>query len=104
MREGGEGLETLHTLAEAAGWITGIVALLTLIVGAAYKFHYIIEAFRCLLRSNMLHTYYTNKDAEKIRQYELQNFELNYKAYKALRGNSFIEDIRKKVITWEVES
>ena len=56
------------------------------------------------MRSNMLHTYYTNKDAEKIRQYELQNFELNYKAYKALRGNSFIEDIRKKVITWEVES
>ncbi|MBQ7786163.1 MAG: hypothetical protein IJ381_08490 [Clostridia bacterium] len=97
-------METVHTLAEAAGWITTIAAMLTLICGIVYKFHCIIEAFRCLLRSNMLHTYYTNKDAETIRQYELQNFELNYKAYKALRGNSFIEDIRKKVITWEVES
>ena len=56
----------------------------------------------CQLRSDMLHIYYGNKDSKKIRQYELENFLLLYEAYKALKGNSFIDKIYKEVITWEV--
>jgi hypothetical protein len=52
----------------------------------------------------MLHTYYGHKDNGKIRQYELENFLLMYKAYKALKGNSFIDKIHDEVIEWEVES
>lgn len=52
----------------------------------------------------MLNTYYKNVESETIRQYELQNFELSYKAYKAMHGNSFIDDIREIVITFKVIS
>ena len=62
----------------------------------------LINGMRCQLRSDMLHIYYQYKDSKKIRQYELENFVFLYKAYKALRGNSFIDKIYKEVMTWEV--
>jgi hypothetical protein len=64
----------------------------------------IVEGQKCQLRSEMLNTYYKHKDEDKIRQYELENFLLMYKAYKALKGNSFIDKIHDEVIEWEVES
>lgn len=64
----------------------------------------VIQGIKCLLRSEMLRTYYNNKDDKKIRQYELENFIMLYKAYKALKGNSFIDKIYNEVMTWEVET
>lgn len=61
-----------------------------------------IQGIKCLLRSEMLNTYYHNKETEKIRQYELENFIQLYKAYKALKGNSFIDKIYNEVMKWEV--
>lgn len=61
-----------------------------------------IQGIKCLLRSEMLRTYYGNKETGTIRQYELENFIKLYKAYKALKGNSFIDKIYKEVMTWEV--
>lgn len=61
-----------------------------------------IQGIKCLLRSEMVSTYYHNKDAKKIRQYELENFIKLYQAYKALKGNSFIDKIYKEVMTWDV--
>ena len=61
-----------------------------------------IQGIKCLLRSEMLNIYYHNKDSKQIRQYELENFIMLYKAYKAIRGNSFIDKIYKEVMTWEV--
>lgn len=60
------------------------------------------NGMKCQLRSDMLHIYYQYKDEGKIRQYELENFIFLYKAYKALKGNSFIDKIYKEVMTWEV--
>lgn len=57
---------------------------------------------RCTLRSDMLRTYYRHRDEDKIRQYEYENFILEYKAYKALGGNSFIDHIYNEVTSWEV--
>ena len=62
----------------------------------------LINGMKCLLRSEMLRTYYHNKNSEKIRQYELENFVFLYKAYKALKGNSFIDKIKEEVMSWEV--
>ena len=61
-----------------------------------------IRGIKCLLRSEMLRIYYRCKDSDGIRQYELENFIMLYKAYKALKGNSFIDKIYKEVMTWEV--
>lgn len=62
----------------------------------------LINGMKCQLRSDMLHIYYQYKDEKKIRQFELENFVFLYKAYKALRGNSFIDKIYKEVMAWEV--
>lgn len=62
------------------------------------------EAMKCDLRADMLRTYYRNKDRKKIRQYEKQNFVYSYEAYKALKGNSFIDDVHNEVATWEMET
>ena len=69
-------------------WVFGIVELR--------------DGFRCSLRANMLQTYYRHKDEKRIRQYELENFILCYKAYKKMKGNSFIDKIYKEVMEWEV--
>ena len=56
----------------------------------------------CQLRSEMLRIYYHHHESSKIRQYEYENFVYLYEAYKALKGNSFIDKIYKEVQTWEV--
>lgn len=60
------------------------------------------EGQRCLLRADMLAIYYHNREKDQIRQYEKENFIYEYKAYKALGGNSFIDDIYNEVRKWEV--
>lgn len=62
----------------------------------------VVEGIRGHLRSDMVSIYYHNVDAGTIRQYELQNFLMIYDAYKALGGNSFIDEIHETVMTWKV--
>lgn len=57
---------------------------------------------KCLMRSDMLSIYYHNREKKTIRQYEYENFIMLYEAYKALKGNSFIDKIKKEVDEWEV--
>ena len=61
----------------------------------------IVNGQRCQLRSEMLQIYYHNRDSKKIRQYEKENFMMLYEAYKALKGNSFIDTIYDEVRKWE---
>lgn len=82
--------------------VTDIITVVGFMIPFVIGLILAIGGIKCLLRSEMLRTYYHNKNAEKIRQYELENFILLYKAYKALKGNSFIDIIYKEVITWEV--
>ena len=62
------------------------------------------EGQKCLLRSQMLRTYYKHKEEETIRQYEYEDFTACYRAYKAMGGNSFIEKVYEEVSDWEVET
>ena len=57
---------------------------------------------KCLLRSDMLSIYYHNREKKTIRQYEYENFVALYDAYKAMKGNSFIDKIYSEVKEWEV--
>lgn len=57
---------------------------------------------KCQLRSEMLRIYYHNAETKRIRQYEYENFVMLYEAYKALKGNSFIDKIYTEVKTWEI--
>ena len=57
---------------------------------------------RCQLRSEMLRIYYHNREAGIIRQFEYENFVMLYEAYKALKGNSFIDKIYRELQSWEI--
>ncbi len=89
------------TLATLLGEVIALIGTLTPIIVSIRK---ISNGTRCQLRSDMLHIYYTNREAKTIRQYEKENFVMLYEAYKALKGNSFMDDIYKEVRTWEVVS
>lgn len=79
-----------------------IGVLLSVIIPVIVSIRKISTGTRCQLRSEMLRIYYHNHDSETIRQYELENFIMLYEAYKALKGNSFIDKIYKEVLSWEV--
>lgn len=64
----------------------------------------ISDGTRCQLRSEMLRIYYHNREKGIIRQYEYENFVMLYGAYKALKGNSFIDKIYSEIKRWEVIS
>lgn len=64
----------------------------------------IAEGQKCQLRSDMMRTYYKNRDSKTLRQYEAENFVKMYQAYKAMGGNSFIDEIYNHVTQWDVEA
>jgi hypothetical protein len=84
--------------------ITEIGVLLGVIIPVIVFVIKISNGTKCQLRSEMLRTYYHNRESGEIRQYEYENFVMLYEAYKALKGNSFIDKIYKEVESWEVVS
>lgn len=99
-------MEILRDFAAICSEITVIVgAVVLLIKPIREKFlgtELTREGLKCLLRAEMLHTYYRHKNEGQIRQYALENFIACYNAYKALGGNSFIDRIDEEVREWEV--
>lgn len=55
------------------------------------------EAIKSNLRNDILSIYDKCKTSKEISKYELQAIELSYKSYKALKGNSFVDDIHEIV-------
>lgn len=98
-------MELWQIISNNYGFILAELATLAPIVTAAVVWiKRIVEGVRCQLRSDMLSIYYKCKDTKKIRQYEAEHFEKCYHAYKALKGNSFIDEIYHKCHEWEVIS
>jgi hypothetical protein len=91
-------LTTIATLIGEIGVLVGVI------VPVIISIRKIANGTKCQLRSEMLRIYYHNKNDKKIRQYEKENFLMLFGAYKALNGNSFVEDIAKEVRSWEVIS
>lgn len=89
-------LATLTTLIAEFSTLVGII------VPVIISIKKIANGTKCELRSEMLRIYYHNRETEKIRQYEYENFIMLYEAYKALKGNSFIDKIYAEVKTWDV--
>lgn len=84
--------------------ISEIITLIGIAIPVIVWVSRIVEGQRCQLRADMLSIYYKCKDTKKIRQYEAEHFDKCYHAYKALKGNSFIDEIYKKAHQWEVIS
>lgn len=86
--------------------ITALVAELMALIGVITPMiitvRKVANGTRCQLRSEMLRIYYHNRERRTIRQYEYENFVMLYEAYKALKGNSFIDRIYDEVKEWEI--
>lgn len=87
---------TLATLITEIGIMLGVIIPVIVFVRK------LADAAKCQLRSEMLRIYYANRDNKRIRQYEYENFDFLHKAYKALKGNSFIDKIFDEIKEWEV--
>ncbi len=81
-----------------------VVALIGTIIPVIISVMKISNGTKCQLRSEMLRIYYHHYEIKEIRQYEYENFVMLYEAYKALKGNSFIDKIYGEVKTWKVVS
>ena len=92
---------SISTITVVATEIISLIGVITPIVIWLKK---IIEGQRCQLREAILRIYYKGKDSESIRQYEAEHLEKCYAAYKALKGNSFIDEIYEKIHKWDIES
>lgn len=92
------------TLSEIVLLVGEIGVLVGVITPVIVKIGKVSNGTKCQLRSEMLRIYYHHREKEVIRQYEYENFVYLYEAYKALKGNSFIDKIYSEVKTWEIVS
>ena len=90
---------SLTTVATLIGEISVLIGVIAPVIVQVRK---ISNGTRCQLRSEMLRIYYHNHESGEIRQYEYENFVFLYEAYKALKGNSFIDKIYDEVKSWEI--
>lgn len=84
--------------------ITELSALAGVVAPLLVSIRKIRKGTQCQLRSEMLRIYYHNHEKRTIRQYEYENFVMLYEAYKALKGNSFIDRIYAEVQEWSIIS
>lgn len=89
-------MTTLVTLIGEIGVLLGVI------IPVIVSIRKISNGTRCQLRSEMLRIYYHCRESCRIRQYEYENFVMLYEAYKALKGNSFIDKIYREVQEFEV--
>lgn len=90
------------SLTTVVALIGEVSVLLGVVIPLIVKINKIATGEKCQLRSDMLQIYYHNREKGEIRQYEYENFVMLYEAYKALKGNSFIDKIYKEVQKWEI--
>ena len=99
-------IDILVIAAEVCGALSAVAALSVLLIKPLRErvlgMRKVIEGQKCLLRADMLRTYYKHKEDGEIRQYEYENFLTTYAAYKALGGNSFMDHIYDEVKEWSV--
>ena len=89
-------------LTDIVVFISEISVLAGVVIPAIVFIKKVAAGQKCQLRSEMLRTYYRNRESGKIRQFEYENFVMLYEAYKALKGNSFIDKIYEEVHSWEI--
>ena len=60
------------------------------------------KGIKCCLRNDILDIFDRCKDKREITHYQLQSIKFSYDVYKKLKGNSFVDDIIKKVNEYRV--
>ena len=99
-------MERLQYIADHAGDICQIATCAALVIKPIREWLLgtaaLREGQRSLLRSEIVRIYYRHHDDRKLREFEYKNMEECYKAYKALKGNSFIDRIHAEIQEWDI--
>ena len=98
-------MDNITSVVALVAEIVGLVALLlTYYKKSKKQMDKIADGTKCQLRSEMLRSYYHNREEKNTRQYEYENFVKLYDSYKALGGNSFIDKIYDEIKEWQIVS
>lgn len=99
-------MENFHQIALAASELMAIFTLLAFLVRPLRERIFADKAARegmqCLLRSEIVRTYYRHLDDKQMREYEFENLSKCYKAYTKNGGNSFVNHIYEEMETWTI--
>ena len=99
-------MEKLHTVALIASELMAIFTPLAFLVKPirekVFADNAAREGMQCLLRSEIVRTYYRHLDEKKMRQYEFENLNKCYLAYTKNGGNSFVTHIYEEMKTWTI--
>lgn len=99
-------MEVLGLLADHAGEVCQIATCAALLIKPVREWLMGTEALRegqrCLLRSEIVRIYYRHVKDKQLQEYEYRNLVQCYQAYKALKGNSFIDHIYAEMQEWEI--
>ena len=99
-------MEIILQITQIAGCISAVVAAFAILIKPIRErlFHNkkANEGEKCLLRCEILNIYYKGLEKHEIHQYEAENLVKLYEAYKALGGNSFIEEVYSDIKEWKV--
>lgn len=99
-------IEKIKAIAEILGYVTSIATAVMWLVKPIREKVFgtaaVRDGHRCLLRSQIVATYYHNKGDKTLREYEYQNMRQCYNAYRALNGNSFVTKIVEEMETWDI--
>ena len=99
-------IEQFEQTAAVCGYILAIASAAALFLkplrNKVFGLGAVSDGVKCLLRSDMLRTYYKHREEGTILRHERQNIESEYASYKALGGNSFMDDIYRDVREWSV--
>ena len=91
---------------EVINFIKEYWALITFFVGEVAVFwaflQIIKKGIKCCLRNDILDIFDRCKDKKEITHYQLQSIKFSYDVYKKLKGNSFVDDIVKKVNEYRI--
>lgn len=60
------------------------------------------KAMQCSLRNDILTIYTMRKEEKKLSVIENQAINYSFEAYKAIGGNSFVENLVNEINSWEV--
>lgn len=60
------------------------------------------KGIKCTLRNDILDIYDRCKEKREITHYQLQSIKYSYDVYKKLKGNSFVDEIVKKVNDFDI--
>ena len=60
------------------------------------------KGMKCTLRNDILDIYDRCKDKREITHYQLQSIKYSYDVYKRLKGNSFVDEIVRKINDFKI--